>query len=218
MLRSQAGPGAGAWLRAIPSDANTTFTPQHFILALRRRLRLRLPLTGARCGQDAGTRGCGGRLDAYGDHMAACPRTGALPRRGHLLEQAWIQVCREASDRTVASSRSNGSQLPGTTAQGVSVADRRRLDLVVYGVSPWAKLCASTSPWWRRLRGQAAPARGLPTPTAPRSPRRATASTHAIRGCYNLAHTGSLSWPVRLGGDGVRNATAFSGGAAGGRS
>ena len=50
MLRSQAGPRAGAWLRAIPSDSNISFTPQYFILALRRRLRLRLPLTGARDG------------------------------------------------------------------------------------------------------------------------------------------------------------------------
>ena len=39
---------------------------------------------------------CYGQADALGDHFVACPRTGLLPRRGFVLERAWVQVAREA--------------------------------------------------------------------------------------------------------------------------
>ena len=84
MLRSQAGPQAAAWLTAIPSEPGTTLPPHFMHRALRRRLRLPLPLARARCGGD-GARGCGQPLDLLGDHCAACPRSGALPRRAHVL-------------------------------------------------------------------------------------------------------------------------------------
>ena len=45
--RSQAGPHAGAWLAAIPADPATTLAPDIMHLALRRRMRLLLPLTRA---------------------------------------------------------------------------------------------------------------------------------------------------------------------------
>ena len=57
--------------------------PSH--VAMRRRLRLPLPLTDLRCGAE-GRYGCGGEVDAYGDHHFACPRTGLLPRRGFVVE------------------------------------------------------------------------------------------------------------------------------------
>ena len=101
-------------------------------IALRRRLRLRLPLGPATCGQEG--HGCGRRLDAWGDHALACPRTGYLAKRAKLIERAWIAVCREAVGP-------EGHVVPQqwlthTSAPGVPASDRRRLDLVVYGASP----------------------------------------------------------------------------------
>ena len=44
LLRSQTGPHAGAWLAAIPADPATTLAPDLMHLALRRRMRLPLPI------------------------------------------------------------------------------------------------------------------------------------------------------------------------------
>ena len=74
MLRSQAGPHAGAWLTAIPSDRHTSLAPDVMLIALRRRLRLPLPLAPATCG-DRDAPGCGQRSDALGDQ---CPLTGLV--------------------------------------------------------------------------------------------------------------------------------------------
>ena len=79
MLRSQSGPHAAAWLGAIPSEAGSALPPDRMLIALRRRLRLPLPVAPHRCG--AHGHGCGAAVDAYGDHHAACPRTGLLARR-----------------------------------------------------------------------------------------------------------------------------------------
>ena len=91
----------------------------------------------------AGTHGCGLRIDAYGDHLSACPRTGALPRRGHALEQAWVRVCREAvgADGRVVPQQ----WLAATTAPGVNAEDRRRLDFVLYGATLVHALCADAT-------------------------------------------------------------------------
>ena len=62
LLRSQAGPHAGAWLTAIPTDPATTLSPQAMQLAFRRRLRLPLPLRLNRCGPSPG---CGGLVDVF---------------------------------------------------------------------------------------------------------------------------------------------------------
>ena len=102
------------------------------LIALRRRLRLPLPLCAATCGGP--TPGCGGRVDAYGDHALACPRTGLLARRAKTVERAWIRVARKAVGP-------EGQVVPQqwlvhTTAPGVAATDRRRLDFVVYGATP----------------------------------------------------------------------------------
>ena len=130
LLRSQAGPQAGMWLTAIPAEAATTLPPQAMLVALRRRLRLALPLCPNRCGPNPG---CGGTVDAFGDHALACPRTGLLARRAKVVECAWVRVAREAVGP-------EGQVVPQqwlahTTAPGVQPPDRRRLDLVVYGAT-----------------------------------------------------------------------------------
>ena len=94
LLRSQSGPRAAAWLGTVPSEAGTTIAPDRMLIALRRRLRLPLPVARGRCG--AHGPGCGAAVDVYGDHYAACPRTGLLARRAKPLERAWIRVVREA--------------------------------------------------------------------------------------------------------------------------
>ena len=112
-------------------------------VALRRRLRLPLPLTGRRCGAQ-GRHGCGAEVDAYGDHCHACPRTGLLPRRGFVVERAWVQVAREAvgpEGRVVPQ-----QWLAHTTAPQVRTDDRRRLDFVVYGaMSTGEALCCDAT-------------------------------------------------------------------------
>ena len=90
--------------------------------ALRRGRRSRLPRAG-RC-----VRG----------HFIACPRTGSPPCRG------FVQVAREAVG---AEGRVVPQQwLARTTAPGVAPADRRRLDLVVYGATPGGEaLCCDAT-------------------------------------------------------------------------
>ena len=132
LLHSQSGPHAGMWLAAIPSDAASTLAPDLMHVAMRRRLRLPLPLTALQCGAE-GRHGCGAEVDAYGDHHLACPRTGLLPRRGFVVERAWVQVAREAvgpEGRVVPQ-----QWLSRTTAPQVHPDDRRRLDFVVYGAT-----------------------------------------------------------------------------------
>ena len=132
LLHSQSGPHAGMWLAAIPSDAASTLAPDLMHVAMRRRLRLPLPLTALHCGAE-GRHGCGAEVDAYGDHHLACPRTGLLPRRGFVVERAWVQVAREAvgpEGRVVPQ-----QWLSRTTAPRVHPGDRRRLDFVVYGAT-----------------------------------------------------------------------------------
>ena len=69
-----------------------TLAPDLMHLALRRRLRLPVPITRAFCGGE----GLRGRVDTYGDHFERCPRTGLLALRGFVVDWAWVQVAREA--------------------------------------------------------------------------------------------------------------------------
>ena len=92
LVRSQAGPGAGAALTAIPT-CNETSIPSHlFRVVLLRRLRQPLPISERSCR-------CGRLLDVCGHHRAACARVGMLGRRGFSLESAAARVCREAKGR-----------------------------------------------------------------------------------------------------------------------
>ena len=132
LLRSQSGAHAGAWLHATPCEPGLALDPARMQIALRRRLRLPLPLRPALCGSDEGP-GCGGRVDPFGDHEAACSNSGRLQKRAKPVERAWIRVAREgvgANGQVVGQ-----AWLAHTTAPGVAAGDRRRLDLVVYGAS-----------------------------------------------------------------------------------
>ena len=57
------------------------------LLALRRRLRLPLPLSPYP--------GCGQKVDTVADALA-CPWTGLLAKRAKVVERAWLRVAREA--------------------------------------------------------------------------------------------------------------------------
>ena len=93
------------------------------LIALRRRLRLPLPVAPHRCGTHG--HGCGAAVDACGDHHAACPRTGLLARRAKPLEHAWVRIAREAV---------------GPEGQVVP-----QIDFVVYGATPLEALCCDVT-------------------------------------------------------------------------
>ncbi len=130
MLRSGSGPRAAYWLHTLPTTEGHEFKPARFLAALRRRLRLPLPLLPHTCGA-TGHPGCRARLDTLGDHLAACPRTGLLARRAKPLERAWARAAREAGGRVVPQ-----QLLRDTNAVVHNPLGRRQLDLVVYGISP----------------------------------------------------------------------------------
>ena len=87
----------------MPADPGAVLTPEAMQLALRRRLRLPLPLTYRRCGDGTG-HGCGAAVDAFKDHYAAWTRTGFLARRAAVLEQAWARCPRGGRPAALASS------------------------------------------------------------------------------------------------------------------
>lgn len=195
LLRSQAGPGAGAWLLAVPSDPGTTLPLPAMNIALRRRLRLPLPVTAATCGVDGRGHGCGGPLDPYGDHALACPRSGALARRAPVVERAWVRVAREAigADGRVVPQQ----WIASLNVPGVSSTDRRRLDLVIYGATPLGEaLCCDATLVSALTRG------GAPIPPEQRtmtllpSPRRASENSGRTRSCSNEARSACWSSPL----------------------
>ena len=140
--------------RCHPERGWLALPPDRMLIALRWRLRLPLPVAPHRCG--AHGHGSGAVVDAYGDHHAACPRTGLLARRAKPLEHAWVRIAREAVGP-------EGQVVPQqwlarTSARDVDPADPRRLDLVVYGATPLGEaLCCDVtlvSPLTREGRPQ----------------------------------------------------------------
>ena len=155
LLRSQSGPNAGAWLGAVPAGPGLELKPLHMLTALRRRLRLPLGCRSRWCGGPR-SRGCGREVDIYGDHAAACTRAGVIQRRAKPVEAAWCRVTREglAGQGQVVAQQ----WLANTTAAGPDPSDRRRLDMVIYGLSPLGRVlcCDATlvSPVHRNGRAQ----------------------------------------------------------------
>ena len=126
LLRSASGPQAGAWLQTLPTCSGTRMDPALFQIALRRRLRMPLPLVSRTCGQGSG-HGCGARVDALGDHTTACLRTGLLARRANPIERAWTRVVFEAGTCVA-----HKQLLRYTNIPVASPLYQRQLDLVTY--------------------------------------------------------------------------------------
>ena len=119
MLRSGAGPFAGAWLHAVPTTMETTMVPACWQVAMRRRLQVRLPMVAKHC---EGRR-CRARLDSWGDHRASCMRAGRVQRRGAVLERAWMRVFVEAGFAVVPKPLLRDCNVPLRDAR-----DSRQLD------------------------------------------------------------------------------------------
>ena len=92
LLRSQAGPHAAAWLQAIPSDPHTSLTAETMLIALRRRLRLQLPLAPGRCGSTAEP-GCGRSTDAFWRPCTCVPSIWPPGKAGQTCGAGLVQGC-----------------------------------------------------------------------------------------------------------------------------
>ena len=148
-----------AWLVAIPADPATILAPDIMHLAFRRRIRLPLPLTRARCGGKE-RQAAVALVDNLGDHALACPRAGLLARRGFVLERAWIEVVREAigpEGKVVPQ-----QWLANTTAPGVAADDRRRFDFVIYGAAARGEALCCDATLVSPVRRDGSPQAGAP--------------------------------------------------------
>ena len=122
MLRSQSGPGAGAFLSSTPSNPLTRIDSSSFRTLLCRRLRLAIPLSTRICR-------CGRTIDHFGHHRAACARSGVLARRGFAVESAVARICREGGGR-VATNR----MIRDLDLAVPNPGDLRRIEVIVDGL------------------------------------------------------------------------------------
>ena len=125
LLLSQQGRNNARALTAVPSDPTTTSSPDRFRVTLCRRLRLPFLCLAARC------EGCGALLDEYGDHYAACMRSGRVQARAKPAERAWERVLKEARQGTNAAI--HAQHLLRNTTLPIRPTDNRRIDLLVTG-------------------------------------------------------------------------------------
>ena len=128
----QSGPHAGRWLSAIPRDPVTTIRPSRMQVALRRRVRLPLVLAARWC--DGRT--CRKELDAFGDHRAACMRTGRVRRRAKPLERIWARILREAGARVQERAVLRDMGTPAVLPSGDSLKSSRPVYHSIMGC-PW---------------------------------------------------------------------------------
>ena len=145
LLHSQSGPHAGMWLAAIPSDAASTLAPDHGTSCTSQcGAAFTCPCPSRTCAVErqadmvVGARSM--RVETTTSHHLACPRTGLLPRRGFVVERAWIQKKRKKIQVAREAVGPEGRVVPQqwlsrTTAAHVRADDRRRLDFVVYGAT-----------------------------------------------------------------------------------
>ena len=118
-----------------------------------------LPVAPRRCG--AQSHGCGAVVDAYGDHRAACPRTGLLARRAKPLEHAMARVARGAVGP-------GGPSRPATVVGKDQRSRRRRIrsasasTLARMGPARSVRPSAATSAWFLPSRARVGPS--LPPP------------------------------------------------------
>ncbi|CAK0847649.1 unnamed protein product, partial [Prorocentrum cordatum] len=125
LLRSQSGPCAGRAFTALPTTGDFHIPPAEFRVLLLRRLRFDLPFAASACR-------CRGRLDARGDHRAACPRAGVLKKRSIPLEKAAARICREAGGRVA-----ENQLLRDLNVDGVDPRDGRKIEVIANGLPLW---------------------------------------------------------------------------------
>ena len=132
-VRSCGGPGAGAWLAALPADAGLSFSDEEFAVALRFRLGQDLCLAGQRCANTYVTAGdqrrvgdrCPGTLDAAGLHAATC-LVGGRRKHTHNGQRAlWAPPLPGAGRRRAANRRPPPRPPPASTRDWIKL--RRRL-------------------------------------------------------------------------------------------
>ncbi|CAK0888740.1 unnamed protein product, partial [Prorocentrum cordatum] len=125
LLRSQSGPCAGRAFTALPTTGDFHIPPAEFRVLLLRRLRFDLPFAASACR-------CRGRLDARGDHRAACPRAGVLKKRSIPLEKAAARICREAGGRVA-----ENQLLRDLNVDGVDPRDGRKIEVIANCLPLW---------------------------------------------------------------------------------
>ena len=123
-LLSQSGGSASAWLRAVPTEEALSFTGLGLQVAVRRRLRWPLPLSGGQC-----CRSCGFTRDAKGDRAAACHLAGRLTTRARPMEKTWARVLREATARV-----RDRVFLSAAAVPGVGPTDGRHVEVEASGL------------------------------------------------------------------------------------
>ena len=135
LLDSQSGPFAARLLTVRPVGPELALDSALFRVLLLRRLRLPFPLAPARCR-------CGRPLDAVGDHVAACPRSGVLRARGGPLERAAARVCREAGAAVATHVLVRDLNLQAHRH------DERRIEVIANGLPLWggSQLAVDTTP------------------------------------------------------------------------
>ena len=124
LLDSQSGPHAASVFTTRPVSPELSLSSPLFRVLLLRRLRLPLPLTSARCR-------CRQLHDRFGDHLAACPRSGVLRARGGPLERAAARVCREAGATVALNVRLRDLNVD------VARQDERRIEVIANGLALW---------------------------------------------------------------------------------
>ena len=117
LLHSQSGPFASRFLTTVPVSSVLSY-PCHLFRVLL------LPLAERTCR-------CRRLLDPFGDHRAACARSGVLRGRGCPLERAAARVCRETGARVTSNTRLADLNLQ------VDRVDDRRLEVVANGLPLW---------------------------------------------------------------------------------
>ena len=134
LLLSQAGTYGGRVFTVIPTAVELQVSSAHMRVLLLRRLRMPLVPTPNRCR-------CGRFLDPFGDHRAACSRSGVLGLRGAPLEGAAARMCREAGARVATNVFLRDMNLD------VPVLDGRRIEVVANGLPIWhgAQLAVDTT-------------------------------------------------------------------------
>ena len=148
LLRSQSGMHAGRFLRVLPTVLQLRIQPHILQCLLRRRLRLGIPGGLKFCPkcrklhESAGVRTWSKvRLDIFGDHLAACTKTGRIKRRSRPLEVMWMQIFGEAGGQVVPNARLKDLRV------GVDPSNKRQIEFAVYGLRLFGGiplLCDST--------------------------------------------------------------------------